>query len=117
MTLLVTSGMLVRSLTSLGRVDPGFQVGSLLTARVELPAYKYASRQEWGLAWDQTMRRIEAIPGVQGVAVADWLPVTPGAGPWNGLSRPGAAPRAKAGGQAQAPRRSRSSARHRVRKH
>ncbi|MCG6955356.1 MAG: ABC transporter permease, partial [Gemmatimonadetes bacterium] len=91
MTLLVTSGMLVRSLTSLGRVDPGFQVGSLLTARIELPVYKYASRQEWGVAWDQTMQRIEAIPGVKGVAVADWLPVTPGAGPWNGLSRPGAA--------------------------
>ncbi|MCG6956014.1 MAG: ABC transporter permease, partial [Gemmatimonadetes bacterium] len=97
MTLLVTSGMLVRSLDSLGRVDPGFRVGSLLTARIELPVYKYASRQEWGLAWDQTMQRIDAIPGVQGVAVADWLPVTPGAGPWNGLSRPG-----RGGGEDQA---------------
>jgi putative ABC transport system permease protein len=89
MTLLVTSGMLVRSLDALGRVNPGFEVASLLTARIELPAYKYASREEWGVAWDLTTSRIRAIPAVQGVAVADWLPVTPGAGPWNGLSRPG----------------------------
>jgi len=89
MALLVTSGMLYRSLSSINRVDPGFEVGSLLTAGLELPAYKYASPEEMGLAWDLTLRRIEAIPGVQGVAAADWLPVTPGSGPWNGLSRPG----------------------------
>ncbi len=89
MTLLVTSGMLYRSLSSINRVDPGFEVGSLLTAGLELPAHKFASPEELGLAWDLTIRRIAAIPGVQGVAAADWLPVTPGGGPWNGLSRPG----------------------------
>ncbi len=89
MTLLVTSGMLYRSLSSIDRVDPGFEVGSLLTAGVELPAHKYASPEELDLAWDLTLRRLRGIPGVQGVAAADWLPVTPGGGPWNGLSRPG----------------------------
>ena len=59
------------------------------TAGLQLPGYKAASPEELGLTWDLTLRRLEAIPGVQGVAAADWLPVTPGAGPWNTLARPG----------------------------
>lgn len=86
MTLLVTSALLYRSLTAIHDVDPGFDMDGLLTARVQLPEYKYASEEELGLAWDLTLRRIAVIPGVE---AADWLPVTPGGGPWNGLSRPG----------------------------
>ena len=33
------------------------------------------------------MDRIRAIPGVEAVGAADWLPVSPGGGPWNALSR------------------------------
>jgi len=89
LTLLITSGMLYRSFLRLNEVDPGFEVGSLLTAALQLPAYKVASPEELGLAWDQAIRRLEAVPGVRGVAAADWLPVTPGSGPWNSLARPG----------------------------
>jgi len=89
LTLLITSAMLYRSFLRINRVDPGFEAGSLLTAGVQLPAYKVSSPDELGLSWDLTLRRLEAIPGVQGVAAADWLPVTPGGGPWNTLSRPG----------------------------
>ncbi|NJD18981.1 MAG: ABC transporter permease, partial [Gemmatimonadetes bacterium] len=89
MTLLVTSALFYRSLTAIHDVDPGFDLDGLLTARVQLPEYKYASAEELGLAWDLMLRRIAVIPGVAGVAAADWLPVTPGGGPWNGLSRPG----------------------------
>lgn len=89
MTLLVTSALLYRSLAAVHDVDPGFDLAGLLTARVQLPEHKFATEEELGLAWDLALRRIEAIPGVEGVAAADWLPVTPGAGPWNALSRPG----------------------------
>lgn len=89
MTLLVTSALLYRSLAAVHDVDPGFDVDGLLAARVQLPEHKYASVEEMGLAWDLTLRRIAAIPGVAGVAAADWWPVTPGGGPWNDLSRPG----------------------------
>jgi predicted permease len=89
LTLLITSGMLYRSFLRMNQVDPGFQVESLLTAGLQLPGYKFPSQEELGLAWDRTLQRLEAIPGVQGIAAADWLPVTPGSGPWNTLSRPG----------------------------
>jgi predicted permease len=102
LTLLITSGMLYRSFLRMNRVDPGFEVESLLTAGLQLPGYKVPSREELGLAWDQTLQRLEALPGVQGVAAADWLPVTPGSGPWNTLSRPGSG---EGGTQGQAPGR------------
>jgi putative ABC transport system permease protein len=88
MVLLITSGLLFRSFLELQRVDPGFEPESLLTAGVQLPSHKYGSPEELALAWDQTLLRLENIPGVAAVGAADWLPVTPGGGPWNGLSRP-----------------------------
>ncbi|MGD2071382.1 MAG: ABC transporter permease, partial [Gemmatimonadota bacterium] len=71
MALIFTSALLVRSLESLDRVDPGFDPDRLLTARVELPGYKHASREELGVAWEGTLGRIAALPGVEGVAAAD----------------------------------------------
>jgi len=87
MTLLISSGLLFRSLQSLQGVDPGFRVESLLTAGVQLPDFKYVDPQELGSAWEGTMDRIRALPGVESAAAADWLPVSPGGGPWNALSR------------------------------
>jgi len=87
MTLLIASGLLFRSFQSLQRVDPGFQMESLLTARVQLPDFKFSGPQEMGLAWEAALDRVRGLPGVEGVAGADWLPVSPGGGPWNMLYR------------------------------
>ena len=89
MTLLISSGLLFRSFQSLQSVDPGFEVGSLLTAGVQFPAFLDSDPQEGSMAWDGALARLRRIPGVEGVAAADWLPVNPGGGPWNSLSRPG----------------------------
>ena len=87
MTLLIASGLLFRSFQSLQSLDPGFRVESLLTATVQLPDFKYENPQDFGTAWEGTLDRMRAIPGVERVATADWLPVNPGGGPWNSLSR------------------------------
>jgi putative ABC transport system permease protein len=89
MTLLISSGLLLRSFRSLQSEDPGFDTGSVLTAGVQLPAFKYSSNEQGIAAWESALARIEDIPGVEGVAGADWLPVNPGGGPWNSLTRPG----------------------------
>lgn len=88
MALLIASGLLLRSFQSLQAIDPGFRVESLLTAGVQLPDFKFESPQELDLAWDRVMERIRALPGVEQAGAADWLPVSPGGGPWNSLSRP-----------------------------
>ena len=51
MTLLISSGLLFRSFQSLQRVDPGFRVESLLTARIQLPDFRYVDPQELASAW------------------------------------------------------------------
>ena len=88
MTLLISSGLLFRSFQALQHVDLGFPSENLLTVGIQVPDYKYADGQELALAWDQLFRRLVAIPGVQAIGGADWLPVSPGGGPWNSLSRP-----------------------------
>ena len=87
MTLLVSSGLLLRSFVRLQNTDPGFETESLMTATVQLPDFKYDSPEALRLAWDAVMERIRATPGVDAVAGADWLPVIAGGGPWNALSR------------------------------
>jgi putative ABC transport system permease protein len=87
MTLLISSGLLFRSFQGLQSVDPGFQVERVLTATVQLPDFKYEGDPELALAWEGVMDRIRAIPGVEMVSGADWLPVVSGGGPWNSLSR------------------------------
>jgi len=88
MMLLVTSGLFLRSFMLMQSVDPGFETHSILTAGIQIPAHKYQTPEELGLAWDQLLARVEAVPGVVDAAAADWLPVISGGGPWNGLSRP-----------------------------
>jgi putative ABC transport system permease protein len=87
MTLLVASGLLLRSFVRLQDSDPGFEPESLITASVQLPGFKYESGEGLGLAWNVVLDRVRAVPGVESVAGADWLPVTSGGGPWNALSR------------------------------
>lgn len=88
MALLVASGLLFRSFLAVQSVDPGFESEGLLTAGIQLPSHRYADDRELALAWEQMLHRISALAGVEDVAAADWLPVSPGGGPWNTLSRP-----------------------------
>ncbi len=88
MMLLVTSGLFLRSFMIRQSVDPGFETRSILTARLQMPAHKYETPEDLGLAWDQLLARVESVPGVVDAAAADWLPIISGGGPWNGLSRP-----------------------------
>jgi predicted permease len=88
MMLLVTSGLFLRSFLRVQGIDPGFETESILTAGAQLPSHKYPTPEEMGVAWENTLARLEAVPGVVDAAAADWLPVLSGGGPWNGLSRP-----------------------------
>jgi predicted permease len=87
MTLLIASGMLIRSFRALQHVDPGFPVESMMTAGIQIPDYKYPGEVELALAWDQVLDRLGAVPGVQDVAAAEWLPISPGGGRWMSIFR------------------------------
>jgi predicted permease len=73
--LLVGSGLLARSFTSLLDVDPGFASDGVLTFQVGIPAESYPSAEEHLQYVDGLLARIEALPGVSEAGATTRLPL------------------------------------------
>jgi predicted permease len=71
--LLVTAGLLVRSLLAASRADVGFPTGGLAIVSADTGMLRYTPERSQQY-WSEVTRRIEAIPGVQRVALASRLP-------------------------------------------
>ena len=72
--LLVTSGLMVRSLSQLFNAQVGYRPDGVLTARIALASGRVAN-QPLGQLWNDVMQRVAAIPGVTSVAVGSCAPV------------------------------------------
>ncbi len=72
--LLVTGGLLARSLSRLRAVDPGFAAASLATLHVSLPEGQYATQETHTAFVVEVLQQLEMIPGVQAVTAANSLP-------------------------------------------
>jgi predicted permease len=75
LVLLVGAGLLMKSLTAMLRVDPGFDARNLLTMRVALPAARYADDASSARFYAELLRRVAAVPGVRGAAETSNLPL------------------------------------------
>jgi putative ABC transport system permease protein len=74
--LLIGAGLLINSFLHLRNLDPGFRSDHLLTMKVNLSAVKYPDRERRAAFFDEVMRRVRELPGVQSAAVAGNLPLT-----------------------------------------
>jgi putative ABC transport system permease protein len=74
LVLLVGAGLMIRGLQRLQAVDPGFDSDHLMTMRVSLPAQKY-QRAQLDAFSQQLHERLQALPGVQSVALSSDLPL------------------------------------------
>jgi putative ABC transport system permease protein len=72
--LLVVAGLLLASLSELARVDLGFDHHNLVSGSILLPAAQYSAQGQVVTFWSEVERRVEALPGVTGVAFADGRP-------------------------------------------
>jgi putative ABC transport system permease protein len=73
--LLVSAGLVIKSLTKLLRVDPGFTVARLLTFDTSLPSERYPDKARQ-IEFERNLRaRLEALPGVTSAATVDTLPL------------------------------------------
>jgi putative ABC transport system permease protein len=72
--LLIGSGLLIRTFVSLLDTDPGFNPQNLLTVQIWTTGSKYNSTPALSGFYEELVRRLEAIPGVQSAAMV-------GAGP------------------------------------
>jgi predicted permease len=78
-TLLIGSGLLIRSLTELTQVDLGFDPDRLLTGRVKILPTDYPTPEERNLFFSSLIEEIEAQPGVVSATLASKLPIL---NPW-----------------------------------
>ena len=72
--LLAGSGLLIRSLSRLMAIDPGFQPKGVLTARIDLPNTKYATDAKRDQFFAQLLENVRQLPGVRSASADAFLP-------------------------------------------
>ena len=76
--LLVGAGLLMRSLSGLRSVDPGFDPSHTLTGTVLIPNAKYATPEQRNQFFDRVRDNVRALPGVQAAGWTDNVPLQGG---------------------------------------
>ena len=72
--LLVGAGVMVRSLLALRHVEAGFDPHDVLTMHVTLIESRYPTAAHRSAFFDEAMRRVQALPGVEAAGTVDDLP-------------------------------------------
>ena len=72
--LLVGAGLLIRSLIQVLDIDMGFQPSRSATIRVD-PERQSMTRAEKTAYFDEVLRRVRAIPGIESAGITDALPL------------------------------------------
>jgi putative ABC transport system permease protein len=72
--LLAGAGILIRSFLNIYTADPGVKTANILTIALNLPAAKYPSAQARISFYDRVKTQLEAIPGVESIAIANAIP-------------------------------------------
>ncbi len=99
--LLICTGLMISTLSRILRISPGFDSEHLLTAQVRLTGDKYINASpptdpEFNLILppvgqfcERVLDRLRSTPGVEDVALIDWLPLLDGAGDSAQYASPG----------------------------
>ena len=72
--LLIGSALMVRTLSGLLRVDPGFSPHDVLTFRLSLPRQSYQTRDLRADFYDLLFSKLHALPGVKAVGISHAIP-------------------------------------------
>src|SRR5947209_2449362 len=84
LVLLVGAGLLLKSYARVQNIDPGFDRRNVLTAEINLSETKYpqfgSADYNHGVAminfWNETLRRVQQLPGVEAAALTVVLPLS-----------------------------------------
>ena len=76
--LLVSAGMLGRTLLHLSSLDPGVNIRNVLVTRMALSPGTLADPAKIRAAWDDVLDRARHVPGVESIAMADTVPLREG---------------------------------------
>jgi predicted permease len=76
--LLVSAGMLGRTIVRLSSLDPGIDTRDVLTTRVALSPTNLATTGQMRATWQDVLDRARRVPGVQSAALTDIIPMRVG---------------------------------------
>ena len=85
LVLLAGAGLMLESFVRLRSADPGFNAHGVLTMRIALSDRQYALPERQTAFFDETLRRVNELPGVLHAGASDELPTSTdihGAGLW-----------------------------------
>lgn len=74
--LLVSAGLLIRSFQLLRQVEPGFKSENALTMRMVLPFPKYSKAESRRAFYDEVLRQVKEVPGVDAAGMITFLPLS-----------------------------------------
>ena len=74
LVLLISAGLLIKTVVRLRNVNPGFEAENRLTMSVVLSSAKYPKPQQWVAFYNQLTERLEALPGVISAGFTSVLP-------------------------------------------
>ena len=74
LTLLVGAGLLIKSVSKLENVDPGFDPHGVLVFNLNLPAAKYPTDTARRLFLQQLLPQLQSLPGVAAAGVTSTIP-------------------------------------------
>src|SRR5262249_46522810 len=75
LVLLVGAGLLVKSFVRLQGVAPGLHADRALTLRRRIPDVRYAEEPRQVRFYDEVLRRVAALPGVEAASLTSDLPL------------------------------------------
>lgn len=78
LVLLVGAGLLVRSFITLTGQAPGFRTENVLTVPIHVPVNRYQSVPRLEDFYRRVVERLQQVPGVESVAVSNYLPISRG---------------------------------------
>jgi len=71
--LLVAAGLMIKSVTKMRTLDPGYVTANVFTGRIGFPSSYTDTIAEWRF-FDDLLQRVSALPGVQSAAITSGLP-------------------------------------------
>ena len=82
LVLLVSAGLLLRSLQHLFAVPPGFDPAELLTMQVQTAGQRFRNPDTTHRFFNQVLEAVQQVPGVSAAAFTSQLPLTGDEGEW-----------------------------------
>jgi predicted permease len=79
--LLISAGMLGRTLLRLTSLDPGIDIHNVLTARVGLSPKALENPDRTRAVWNEILDQVRSAPGVEAAAIVDIVPMREGNNP------------------------------------